>query len=79
MVDRIDTDDGISLAYRSVGDGPAGVLFLHGWAGSAAYFDQTSTSRQAHTRRQLRSARSRGVRQGDEGYSLDRLAADTLA
>ena len=29
------TDDGVRLAYRTVGDGPRNLLLLHGWGGSA--------------------------------------------
>jgi predicted alpha/beta-fold hydrolase len=35
------SSDDIELAYRVRGDGPTDVLFLHGWAGSGRYFDQT--------------------------------------
>ena len=80
MVDRIDTDDGISLAYRSVGDGPAGVLFLHGWAGSAAYFDETFDCLDP-ARTRLVSFDLRGHGASDKAttdFSLDRLATDTL-
>src|SRR5438093_12615075 len=35
------TDDGVTIAYRVRGDGPRAVLFMHGWAGSGAYFEQT--------------------------------------
>ena len=35
------TDD-VEIAYRVAGDGqPVDVLFMHGWAGSGRYFDQT--------------------------------------
>jgi non-heme chloroperoxidase len=29
------TDDGVRLAYKTVGDGPRSLLLLHGWGGSA--------------------------------------------
>ncbi|MFL5301696.1 MAG: alpha/beta fold hydrolase, partial [Anaeromyxobacteraceae bacterium] len=78
--DRIDTDDGVPLAYRSVGDGPLGLLFLHGWAGSGAYFDQT-VGYLDHGRTRAVTFDLRG--HGDSGkatadYSLDRIARDTL-
>ena len=34
------TEDGTAIAYRTLGTGPADVLFMHGWAGSGAYFDE---------------------------------------
>jgi pimeloyl-ACP methyl ester carboxylesterase len=80
MVDRIATDDGISLAYRSVGDGPAGVLFLHGWAGSAAYFDEIFDCLDP-ARTHLVSFDLRGHGASDQAttdFSLDRLATDAL-
>jgi pimeloyl-ACP methyl ester carboxylesterase len=32
---------GIQVAYRAVGAGPPDLVFLHGWAGSAAYFEES--------------------------------------
>lgn len=29
------TDDGVRLAYKTIGDGPGNLLLLHGWGGSA--------------------------------------------
>jgi pimeloyl-ACP methyl ester carboxylesterase len=80
VLDRTDTDDGISLGYRSVGDGPAGVLFLHGWAGSAAYFDETIGGLEpARTRAVSFDLRGHGASdKATTDFSLDRLAADTL-
>ena len=28
------TDDGVTLAYKMLGEGPRDLLFLHGWGGS---------------------------------------------
>ena len=33
-------EDGTAIAYQTLGTGPADVLFMHGWAGSGAYFDE---------------------------------------
>jgi non-heme chloroperoxidase len=33
--------DGVEVAYRIVGTGPPDLVFLHGWAGSAAYFEES--------------------------------------
>ena len=33
-------DDGVTLSYRVHGNGPTTLLFMHGWAGSAVYFDE---------------------------------------
>jgi pimeloyl-ACP methyl ester carboxylesterase len=37
----VTTDDGINISYRVFGTGPSTLLFVHGWAGSGAYFDET--------------------------------------
>ena len=29
------TDDGVRLAFKTVGEGPHNLLLMHGWAGSA--------------------------------------------
>ena len=80
MVDRIHTDDGVALAFASAGDGPVGVLFLHGWAGSAAYFDETvghlDSARTRAVTYDMRAHGASGIETTD--YSLDRLAADAL-
>ena len=34
-------DDGVTLGYQVQGNGPTTLLFMHGWAGSGAYFDET--------------------------------------
>ena len=35
------TSDGAGIAYRTAGNGPPDVLFVHGWAGSGTYFTET--------------------------------------
>ena len=37
----VTTQDGVSIAYASAGEGPPHLLFMHGWAGSGRYFDAT--------------------------------------
>ncbi len=34
------TDDGVNIAYKTLGVGPRDLLFLHGWGGSGAYWDE---------------------------------------
>jgi pimeloyl-ACP methyl ester carboxylesterase len=81
VADQVQTDDGISLAYRSVGDGPVGVVFIHGWAGSGAYFDETVGHLDpARTRAVTFDLRGHGASDKETtDYSLDRMADDTLA
>ncbi len=33
--------EGVQVAYRAVGAGPPDLVFLHGWGGSAAYFEES--------------------------------------
>lgn len=35
------TKDGTKIAYATREEGPLTLLFLHGWSGSGAYFDET--------------------------------------
>jgi pimeloyl-ACP methyl ester carboxylesterase len=81
VADRVQTDDGVSLAYRSVGDGQVGVLFIHGWAGSGAYFDETIAHLDpGRTRAVTFDLRGHGASDKEAtDYSLDRIAGDTLA
>jgi non-heme chloroperoxidase len=34
-------DDGVRLAYKTIGDGPINLVFVHGWASTKDYFDET--------------------------------------
>jgi pimeloyl-ACP methyl ester carboxylesterase len=74
------TDD-IEIAYRTMGEGPTDVLFMHGWAGSGAYFDQTvellDLSRLRAITFDLRGHGDSG--RTDRGYTLDQLADDVIA
>jgi non-heme chloroperoxidase len=74
------TDD-VEIAYRVAGDGPVDVLFMHGWAGSGRYFDQTvdclDSSRLRAITFDLRGHGDSGRTEG--GYTLDQLADDVIA
>lgn len=35
------TDDSVSIAYETRGEGPLTVVFMHGWSGSGDYFRET--------------------------------------
>jgi 3-oxoadipate enol-lactonase len=72
---------GVEIAYRAVGKSPPTLLFMHGWAGSGAYFDllleQLDLSRlQAVTYDLPGHGDSAG---GVDGFSLDGIAADAIA
>src|SRR5438309_6258554 len=75
------TDDGVTIAYRVRGDGPRAVLFMHGWAGSGAYFEQT-LKRLDLTGLRLITIDMRGHGASDKpetSWSLDRIAKDVIA
>lgn len=74
-------DDGTAIAYRTRGTGPTDVLFMHGWAGSGAYFDETLKFVDlSGVRVTTVDLRGHGASDKPEGtYSLDRLAQDMLS
>jgi pimeloyl-ACP methyl ester carboxylesterase len=75
------TDDGLSISYESAGEGPPNLLCMHGWAGSGRYFDATIEHLDL-TRARAVSFDLRGHGHSDpadDGYTLDQIAADTLA
>jgi pimeloyl-ACP methyl ester carboxylesterase len=74
------TGDGVDIAYQTVGEGPTHVLFMHGWAGSGSYFDETLQ----HLDLSRLSAitfdfRGHGDSGSGDAYGLDELLADTIA
>jgi pimeloyl-ACP methyl ester carboxylesterase len=75
------SSDDVEVAYRVRGDGPTDVLFLHGWAGSGRYFDQTvvclDPSRFRMITFDLRGHGDSG--RTDRGYTLDQIADDAIA
>jgi pimeloyl-ACP methyl ester carboxylesterase len=75
------TDDAVSIAYEARGEGPPDLLFIHGWAGSGAYFDETIRHIDLG-RAQAITFDLRGHGESaktEDGYSLDRFSADALA
>jgi non-heme chloroperoxidase len=75
------TDDAVSIAYEARGEGPPDLLFIHGWAGSGAYFDETIRHIDLSRARVITfDLRGHGESaKTDEGYSLDHFSADALA
>jgi non-heme chloroperoxidase len=72
---------GVEIAYRTVGDGSVVVLFMHGWAGSGAYFEPTiahlDLSRLRAITFDFRGHGDSG--RTENGYALDDLADDAIA
>jgi pimeloyl-ACP methyl ester carboxylesterase len=76
------TDDGISISYESAGEGPPNLLCMHGCAGSGRYFDATIEQLDlARVRAVTLDLRGHGRSDpgADDGFTLDRIAADALA
>ena len=75
------TDDGVVISYKVQGNGPLDILFMHGWAGSGAYFEQTLKHLDLTGVRVI-TVDLRGHGQSDKvetGYTLERFARDVLA
>ncbi len=78
---RITTDDGVGLAVEELGSGPP-FLMVHGFTGAKEDFADHAPRFAEHSRVVLFDHRGHGAsdRPADpEGYTLDRLVADTLA
>jgi pimeloyl-ACP methyl ester carboxylesterase len=75
------TEDGASIAYRTLGSGPRNVVFLHPWGGSGSYFDETIASLDlAAVRAITLDFRGHGDSdKPDAELTLDLVAGDVLA
>jgi 3-oxoadipate enol-lactonase len=74
------TSDGVELAYRAAGESPPDVLFMHGWAGSGSYFDETLDHLDLSRLRAITfDFRGHGDSGAGEAYGLDDLTADVVA
>ena len=74
-------DDGTSIAYRISGDGPRNVLFMHGWGGSGAYWDEL-LRRLDLTGLRVITVDLRGHGDSDKpdtGFTLERFSDDMFA
>lgn len=78
---RVQTDDGLYISYRVSGTGPCTLLFMHGWAGSGAYFDETLKYLDLTGLRAITfDLRGHGDSDKPEnGYSDERFARDAFA
>jgi len=75
------TDDGVTLSYQVHGSGPATVLYMHGWAGSGAQFEEAIGALDLNALRVV-TMDFRGHGQSDKSvrpYDLDRIANDVWA
>jgi pimeloyl-ACP methyl ester carboxylesterase len=81
MVESILADDGVRLAVERQGSGPA-LLMLHGFTGAKEDFADHAPRFAEHAEVVMFDHRGHGASDGPHdlaAYSLDRLAADTLA
>src|SRR5688500_1580850 len=74
-METVRTDDGVNLAYRTQGEGPRNLLFMHGWAGSGAFFDETIKHLDLTGLRVIAyDLRGHGASdKPEDGYTLDRF------
>lgn len=74
-------DDDTRIAYRTTGDGPVNLLFMHGWGGSGAYFDETISFLDLTGIRAITyDLRGHGASdKPKQGYTLDQIAQDAVA
>jgi pimeloyl-ACP methyl ester carboxylesterase len=78
---RVGADDGVKISYRTWGAGPRNLLFMHGWGGSAAFWDEVLRQFDFAGLRAI-TVSLRGHGDSDKtaaGYTLDRFAKDILA
>jgi non-heme chloroperoxidase len=74
------TQDNVGIAYRTAGVGPLNLLFMHGWGGSGAYFDEMLKHLDLTGLRAITyDLRGHGDSDKPEiGYTLDRYAQDAF-
>lgn len=77
----VKAEDGVELAYEVRGEGPVNLFFLHGWAGSGAYFNETVERLDLTGLRViLADIRGHGSSSAtDEGFTHEQIAADAFA
>jgi pimeloyl-ACP methyl ester carboxylesterase len=73
--------EGLEVAYRTAGSGPPDLVFLHGWAGSSAYFEETITALDLdHARATALDLSGHGdSRPNDRDWTLDAIDEMVLA
>jgi pimeloyl-ACP methyl ester carboxylesterase len=82
-LDKVRTDDGISIAYQAIGKGPRTLLALHGWGGAGtghSWREMIPHLDLANLRMVAIDLRGHGESdQPDFGFTLDRFERDILA
>jgi pimeloyl-ACP methyl ester carboxylesterase len=74
----VPANDGVTLSYRVHGSGPTTIMYLHGWAGSGAHFDEVISELDLNAIRVVTmDFRGHGdSERAGEPYDLDRIAED---
>ncbi|MEO8323288.1 MAG: alpha/beta hydrolase [Actinomycetota bacterium] len=75
------TDDGVAIAYHTLGTGPRNLVFLHAWGASGSYFDETIECLDPNTVRAI-TLDLRGHGDSDKpeiDLTWERLARDVFA
>src|SRR4030095_172014 len=74
-------DDGVALSYQVHGHGPATLLYMHGWAGSGAQFEEVIGELDLNALRVVTlDLRGHGDSEKTVNpYGLDRIADDVWA
>ena len=79
----VQTDDGVTIAYKTIGDGPRTLLFSHGWGGSSSGFfwqEMFAHLDLSDLRVILVDARGHGEsEQVTTGFTTERFAQDMFA
>jgi pimeloyl-ACP methyl ester carboxylesterase len=78
---KVRTDDGVDISFHTAGTGTCNLLFMHGWAGSGGYFDETLKYLDLTGLRVI-TMDLRGHGDSDKpelGYSDERFARDGFA
>jgi pimeloyl-ACP methyl ester carboxylesterase len=71
---------GVEIAYRTLGEPPPNLLFMHGWAGSGRYFEETLKHLELSRMRAITfDFRGHGESGSSEAFGLDDLTADAIA
>jgi pimeloyl-ACP methyl ester carboxylesterase len=80
---RVRTDDGVTIAYQTLGAGPCDLLFMHGWGGAASGHSWTEVIKSLDLtglRAILVDLRGHGQsEQTTYGFSTERFVQDLLA
>ena len=74
----VPASDGVTLSYRVQGSGPTTILYMHGWAGSGAHFDEVIGELDLNALRVI-TMDFRGHGDSEKPvkpYDLDRIADD---